>query len=230
MYLSRLTLNARSAMVRKDLTDCRRMHRTIMSAFPVCEGDARAAYRILHRIETLPRSNTLTMLVQSEMEPRWADLPKNYLAMGHEPEVKGIDQSLAGIRRGMVLNFRLRANPTKKVDTKSGPDAKRRNGRRKKLQGEQEQVGWLLRKASSGGFAVLDVRRTEEAGEVGSTSRIADSTEPYEQVQMFFGSVLFDGTLQVTDAERFRKTLADGLGSGKAFGFGLLSVALRAMR
>jgi CRISPR system Cascade subunit CasE len=47
---------------------------------------------------------------------------------------------------------------------------------------------------------------------------------------MSFGNVLFDGRLQVTDAEVFRRTLTQGIGSGKAFGFGLLSVAPAASR
>ncbi len=40
-----------------------------------------------------------------------------------------------------------------------------------------------------------------------------------------FQGVLFEGSLQVVDAEAFRKALAHGIGPGKAFGFGLLSVA-----
>jgi len=39
------------------------------------------------------------------------------------------------------------------------------------------------------------------------------------------GDVLFDGRLVVTDADRFRETLTAGIGSGKAYGFGLLSIA-----
>jgi CRISPR system Cascade subunit CasE len=31
--------------------------------------------------------------------------------------------------------------------------------------------------------------------------------------------------LRVTDAAQFRTTLASGIGSGKAYGFGLLSIA-----
>ena len=38
-------------------------------------------------------------------------------------------------------------------------------------------------------------------------------------------AVLFDGLLEVTDADAFRNTLAAGVGPGKGFGFGLLSVA-----
>lgn len=223
MYLTRLTLNSRSPSVRQDLADCRRMHRTIMSAFPPIDGDARAAHRVLHRIEPQRGDGSLTVLVQSITAPNWAGLPARYIATGYAPEVKVIDPSIAAIGSGMVLNFRLRANPTKKIDTKSGPDGQRRNGRRKKLQGETAQIGWLQRKASLGGFTLLDARRSDEAGEVGyKTLGAATEGEP---MKMFFGSVLFEGTLRVTDADKVRRTLVDGIGSGKAFGFGLLSLA-----
>jgi CRISPR system Cascade subunit CasE len=38
-------------------------------------------------------------------------------------------------------------------------------------------------------------------------------------------SVLFEGVLEVTDPDAFHDTLVQGIGSGKAFGFGLLSLA-----
>jgi CRISPR system Cascade subunit CasE len=38
-------------------------------------------------------------------------------------------------------------------------------------------------------------------------------------------SVLYDGILTVTDADRFREALQTGIGHGKAIGLGLLSVA-----
>jgi CRISPR system Cascade subunit CasE len=38
--------------------------------------------------------------------------------------------------------------------------------------------------------------------------------------------VLFEGTLEITDPQQFlNRSIAAGIGSGKAFGFGLLSVA-----
>jgi CRISPR system Cascade subunit CasE len=42
---------------------------------------------------------------------------------------------------------------------------------------------------------------------------------------MSFGSVLFEGELIVTDVKAFREALMQGIGSGKAYGFGLLSIA-----
>jgi CRISPR system Cascade subunit CasE len=37
--------------------------------------------------------------------------------------------------------------------------------------------------------------------------------------------VLYEGELEVTDTAAFRQALEKGIGSGKAYGFGLLSVA-----
>ncbi|MCI5956432.1 MAG: type I-E CRISPR-associated protein Cas6/Cse3/CasE [Clostridiales bacterium] len=34
----------------------------------------------------------------------------------------------------------------------------------------------------------------------------------------------FEGLLTVTDAERFRRTLTEGVGRGKAYGLGLLTI------
>jgi CRISPR system Cascade subunit CasE len=42
---------------------------------------------------------------------------------------------------------------------------------------------------------------------------------------MMIDSFLFEGELTVIDEIEFRRTLVAGIGSGKAFGFGLLSVA-----
>lgn len=55
-----------------------------------------------------------------------------------------------------------------------------------------------------------------------SPLQVPNNNEP---LKLTFGSVLFEGVLEITDAERFQKTLQAGIGSGKAYGFGLLSIA-----
>jgi CRISPR system Cascade subunit CasE len=41
---------------------------------------------------------------------------------------------------------------------------------------------------------------------------------------MTFAAVTFDGLLRIVDADRFRAALVQGIGSAKAYGFGLLSI------
>jgi CRISPR system Cascade subunit CasE len=181
----------------------------------------------------------LALLVQSSEVPDWTKLPSGYLSVasafedeGPNPAVRSIDAMLGAFAVGAELRFRLRANPTKKIDTKTGSDGKRRNGRRVPLRTEAERAAWLKRKGEQHGFRVLDV---EQSGPP-TLSQLIDVTEGRaigyrpgsnpEQEKMTFASTVFEGRLAVTNANAFRETVTNGIGSGKAFGFGLLSLAV----
>jgi CRISPR system Cascade subunit CasE len=69
------------------------------------------------------------------------------------------------------------------------------------------------------------VRVTPEDKFFGWRADKPDTESPGKKHRLSFGSVLFEGVLEITDAERFQKTLEAGIGSGKAYGFGLLSIA-----
>ena len=75
------------------------------------------------------------------------------------------------------------------------------------------------RKAESGGFAVRSARVIPEGVHHG---RKTDGTSRHD---LAFFSVLFEGILEVAEPSRLQETLAEGIGSGKGFGFGLLSLA-----
>ncbi len=80
---------------------------------------------------------------------------------------------------------------------------------------------WLHRKASEGGFRVVSFRISQDEKLIRQSAiRRNDQTH---KLELF--SVQFDGILQVTDPDRFLTAIRSGIGSGKAFGFGLLSVA-----
>jgi len=242
MFLSRLRLNPISRAVRADLADCQSLHRTIMSAFGQAvseDGGARATFSTLHRVDTDPRTGTVTVYVQSEGRPDWTHLPQGYLLSGggpgENPACKAIADALGRLEAGDRLRFRLRANPTRKIDTKSGPDGLRRNGRRVELRTEEDQLAWLSRKAASGGFEVLAVRVDTRVLDVVATGRgtggravgakWAGTGGSPRELRLTFTPVLFDGHLRVTDPDLFRRTMAAGIGPGKAYGFGLLSLA-----
>ncbi len=234
MYLSHLLLNPRDTRVRRDLADCQELHRTVLSAFPHLPEapNARETVGALHRVDVHPRTGAATLLVQSRVEPRWDRLPIGYLLEPTEtepnPAVKEVSAAYAALEPGMVLRFRLRANPTRKIDTKSGPDGQRRNGRRVELRGEDAQLAWLKRKAADHGFEietvrlapdVLDTRAREEPKAHGFRRDAEGGTR-----RLTVAVVTFDGRLRIVDADRFRTCLAGGIGSAKAYGFGLLSI------
>lgn len=221
MFLTLMRLDPQSPRVHRDLRDPQALHRTIMRAFPSVldpEQEARAYWGVLHRVEMEPRTGRILLYVQSRVKPDWSFLPSDYLVDDgwENPSVKSVDRAYANLTAGRILRFRLRANPTRKIDTKSGPNGERRNGRRVPLNGPEAQIGWLIRKAEECGFQLLQVT-------IAATGA-SELVRSYSTGRTFQG-VLFEGRLVVQDPDRFREALACGIGPGKAYGYGLLSVA-----
>ena len=240
MYLSRLILNPRSRAVRRDVADCQAMHRTVLAAFPAATGTgeaARRAFGVLYRLDGDRRTGRLVLYVQSRVAPDWTRLPADYLLPPSDglpnPACKAVDEQYARLRAGDVLAFRLCANPTKRVFRQTGPDGKRWDGKRVELRREADQIAWLHRKAAEGGFEVLAVRAEPEvpdvrvvpAGKVLGWRRDGGGEAVESARRLTFYSVVFEGRLRIVDAERFRATLASGIGPAKAYGFGLLTLA-----
>ncbi len=223
MYLSRLILNTKNPIARRDLTYPYELHRTVFSGFPKDIGQA--GERVLYRLDGLDGAGngTLVLLVQSTAEPDWSHLGSGERAgyllpvercpdgVERNPAVMPVDPLF---RTGQVLAFRLRANPTVKKDREG-----KEQGRREGILREEDQLEWLRRKAEKGGFAVLFVQTSPQGLEAINGGRGAGP----RGAKMI--AVRFDGLLRVSDPEAFRETLIHGIGSGKGFGFGLLSLA-----
>jgi CRISPR system Cascade subunit CasE len=204
MYLSQLMPNPRHRDVRRDLARLYELHRTLLRAFP--DAAAGGAGRVLFRLDWPRDGSGPLILAQSDHKPDWEKLPQGYCT---EAVCKSLDNLT--FSPNQVLAFRLRANPTRRVG-KSGDE--RWAGRRVGLMHEKDQLDWLQRKAEQGGFRILSVR----------AARDDDARASKTDHQMKFLAVRFDGVVEVTDAALFQNTLANGIGSGKAFGFGLVSV------
>jgi CRISPR system Cascade subunit CasE len=157
-------------------------------------------------------------------------LPEGYcLETGGEanPVCKLVAQNYAAVQRGMTLQFRLRANPTRRVSPRCESEKNPRfYGRRVELYREEDQIAWLERKAEAHGFRLLGVKVNRDVPNLNTIpeSKIKGCRSDAEK-SVTFGSVLFEGRLAVIDADRFYEALVQGIGSGKAYGFGLLSIA-----
>ncbi|HXF64759.1 MAG TPA: type I-E CRISPR-associated protein Cas6/Cse3/CasE [Caldilineaceae bacterium] len=211
MYLSRLILNPRSRQVQRELARPYEMHRTILRAYP--EKLAEQAERVLFRVDAQPRTGALQLLVQSHLCPDWGWLAETsgYLdphANGENPALKEFDLHL---RAGQLLAFRLRANPTQKLSRSLARGLEK--GKRVGLYKPEEQLAWLARKGETHGFRLVSATAQQQ-------ERLDDAIHRLKLL-----SVLFEGVLQVTDGARLAEAVASGIGSGKAFGFGLLSLA-----
>lgn len=251
IFLTRMDLNPRCQQVRRDLSNQQELHRTISQAFPPLENGGglkhhqakapRSEYNILHRLEIDGKRGRAVLLVQSGIEPNWEHLPVDY---AERAECKQVDDLYSHIREGSRLVFRVHANPTKRIGKTFEEDeryqrldrdkqeefARRyrddKTRRRVSLQTEEARVGWLVRKGKDCGFTITDVQ--VKTGVPNLTTSIIGKINAYREKgkpPMTFGAVTFDGVLEVTDGDRFRDTLVKGIGTGKAYGFGLLSVA-----
>lgn len=207
MYLSKLVLNNKSRRVAQELRSPYEMHRTLAKAFTFNEGSAEA--KVLFRVE--PGDNIYTVvLVQSHQEPDWNKITVTddyfYSDNGSSVQVKQFEPVFKNQQK---LNFRLRANPTRR-------EAKSR--KRRAISGEQNLIEWFNRKASQSGFAVIALEiRNEDI----TKTKIKDGSNQHLGQ---FKSVLFQGVLNVEDETVFAAAISNGIGSGKGIGFGLLSV------
>jgi CRISPR system Cascade subunit CasE len=110
--------------------------------------------------------------------------------------------------------FQLCANPTKKLKTTLEDGTRSKNGRRIPLTSRNELMDWMRRKAEQGGFAVnVDTLQAVPKGR--------EYFSRHGQLGLH-SAVEFRGMLRVLDKERFRESFTRGIGSAKAFGFGLL--------
>lgn len=245
LYLSRLLLNSCSRRVMSELAQPYEMHRTLMHAFPEIAGgaqyDVRDTLGVLFRADPDPPGDAVKVYVQSYIQPDWSFLDNldDYLYTRSDSpgyESKNILTACGRIKNDQVFRFLLRANPTKRV-AKDGDPMK---GKRVELRREEEQIDWLIRKGQgtgkgvSGGFELLVRKINDYDGSVHLVPRVNIRAEGMQKGRKRSGghphytshlAVRYDGLLRVTDADSFRNTLIRGIGPGKAFGFGLLSVA-----
>ena len=128
---------------------------------------------------------------------------------------KSYDILLERIHSNRIWQFRLTANPTKSV--KSAENKKR--GVVHAHITPEHQTQWLLDRCEAHGFSV----DPEEVVVISSQwQRFYKGSERKHPVTLL--SVTFDGILTVTDEVSFRQTLVEGIGRGKAFGQGMLTV------
>jgi len=210
MHLSRLTLNTANPAALRALADPYAMHQLVLSAFPDRENGGPG--RVLYRVEPEATCRPPEVLVQSERRPHWEDLDRRVMLT---TECKTFSPQFA---RSQRLRFRLRANPSaRRVFQRASEGQPKCSGKRIGVYGEEAQRHWLDSKAEQAGFRVLECRLADRGFVV--------SRKPAHKEPMRHLCVDVEGILEVTDPDRFLDAIQSGIGSGKAFGFGLLSVA-----
>ncbi|MFG2378944.1 type I-E CRISPR-associated protein Cas6/Cse3/CasE [Streptomyces sp. NPDC048504] len=206
VHLARLHLEARSREVHRDLKDATRLHTTVQALFPDALGAApRTATNTLHRVE---REQTGALLmIQSTLPINRNALPTGYAS---QVEYRDLTPLLTWLAEGRVVRFRIDANPIKSVVVPGGG-----RGRRVPVSGE-EALAWWERQAARAGLAnelVLDLPQPDVLGSRSEAKRIR------------LRAIRFEGVATVSDPEALRTAITTGIGQGRAYGLGLLSIA-----
>ncbi|MCQ1577194.1 type I-E CRISPR-associated protein Cas6/Cse3/CasE [Streptomyces parvus] len=225
-HLTRCPLNP--ARARRLTTSPQRLHAAVASAFPPPPTGQTTRHRVLWRLDE--KDHEPTLLILSPTPPDLTHLVEQAgwprLATPNAPgwETRPYAPLLDHLHTGMRLRFRLTANPTRAV---SRPG---RRGIRTALTAPADQIQWLLDRAASAGFTVPVDERISPAGHHVTVSatralRFPRTTDSGARRDVHLHTATYDGLLDVTDPDALRRTLTDGIGHGKAYGCGLLTLA-----
>ncbi|WP_371611847.1 type I-E CRISPR-associated protein Cas6/Cse3/CasE [Streptomyces clavifer] len=212
LWLTRIAPDTRSRDARRDLAGAIGMHRRIMSLFPSNAGpDPRARFGILFRTEDTPTGPHL--LIQSTHEPDTSLLPDGYGTTLARP----LDALIDAIRPGLTIRYRCVASPVRKPGATTRalynlPPVVPLTG--------AAADEWWLRQADQGGLKPL-THHSHPLDAVRGERRPTDT--PPQHIR--HARTQFDGTAAIIDPDLLRAAIHNGIGRGKAYGCGLLSIA-----
>ena len=202
LYLTRAQISYETAAIQR-IHNCYDWHQRAWTCFPNRDGEKRD---FLTRLDRKPGHYQLLILSPIEpIRPGWCN----------DWATKEVPDSFLSHDR---YHFSLLANPTRKVKSERNP----KNGRREPIthredrkEGEHVRRGlltWLRDRGERAGFETLGPIRT-----------VTHQPERFERGTLH--AVDFRGILQVSDQAAFRHAAQTGIGSAKAFGFGMLALA-----
>ena len=203
MYLSKINLDIRHPSVRQALRDANDMHRNLMAGF----DSARAKGHILFRV--FSHRDQMYLLVASDEKP---DIPTLATRGFHTGAalIRDVTPLKQAFIPGRCFRFELLASPCKKVEGEG------KNSRRFFLDTVEARADWLRRKGAQGGFQILQV------DEIGNRVDICGRRCG---VEIKNSGVIFSGFLRISDSEAFWQSYSAGIGPGKAYGMGMLTLA-----
>lgn len=214
MFLSKLLLDRRRWDVIADLEDRDRLHKKIMRLFPEIPGgpceNARQRLGALYRVE-----NT-TILLQSNEAPKMPRGLFGYDLVG----TKDVTSNFDALRPERQYRFRLDANTSVQIVDGDAPDwiPEAEDGGVKVRQ-KTRRVGCGTWSARSRWFEKMCDRCGITPG-----SYFMESLTPMKVRDGRLEATRFDGLLAIEDLKAFKSALLGGIGQGKSYGLGLVSL------
>lgn len=176
-------------------------HQRIWEAFP---GQPKAERHFLTRLDDT--GHCFRLLILSKEPPTRPDWCPSDNWESRTIEDTFFQQS--------AYRFSLLANPTKKLVVRNADGVKKKNGKRIALSKREDLIEWIERKGTQHGFAI-------------DSASLKTVPRPRQQFlkqdkRGTHTATEFIGLLRVNDPIAFQQAATRGIGSAKAFGFGML--------
>jgi len=230
-YLSKIWLNPLRRGTQRLVGNPQAMHAAVLGGLsrqPVTE-------RVLWRLED--ERHRATLLVLTDSAPSWHHLVEQAgWPSSDEPQalVRSYKPLLDRIVRGREFAFRLRANPVAATRHPEQPSPSQRlrlegtrpRGVRVPHRTADHQLDWLGTRAGRWGFEL--VTNSAGAADVRLTARqrlvFTKSTDTKAR-RVTIETATFEGRLRVADVDQSIASLLGGVGSARAYGCGLITLA-----
>jgi CRISPR system Cascade subunit CasE len=219
VFLTRFRINTARPHARKLLSSPHRMHAAVMASFADPAAHRNAQARTLWRVDELPDIPAQRILYM--VSPAKPDLTHLVEQAGWPTtetwQTRSYSEFLDSLRNGQQWAFRLTGNPVR-YGRRSNHGPTQRFGHVT----VDQQRQWLLDRTETAGFRVVDT-------EAGAPDLLVHSRRTHSFArgsrQVTLRVATYDGRLEVTDADRLRHALCNGIGHAKAYGCGLLTLA-----
>ncbi|MFI6151394.1 type I-E CRISPR-associated protein Cas6/Cse3/CasE [Kitasatospora sp. NPDC051170] len=212
LWLTRIIPDQRHPAVHRDSADAVNLHHRIMSLFPddVPSTEPRRHLGILFRTETGREGERI--LLQSNRRPDLTQLPAGYGPAATKPLTPLLD----ALRKGLPVRYRIAANAVRKPGATTRalynlPDVVPLNGR--------NADEWWTRQAETSGLTLTTLHSIPLDAATGDHHQ--------NRQRIHHARTLFEGTAHITDPDLLRTRIHEGIGRGKAYGCGMLSIAPR---
>lgn len=198
MYLTRAEISMASRFGADCARDAQKMHEVVTGL----TGSKQSENHVTYRVNA--NGNRLIVYFYSDKGA------VNQLQSVDITGEKDISSWIESLEAGKTFAFDLLAVPSKKVKA----DGKK-NSQRRLLKNPEERIAWLHRKAEQNGFQIVNVT---ELKEVSKTIR----HPAHKGGMMHVNAYQYQGVLIIKNEQLFRECFCHGIGSGKAYGFGML--------